>query len=250
MEGPLGEVAKGRVGAGIRQGCLLSLYLFIIILSILLTDIDESLRRNGTPPNIWSVNRPTFDLECADDTLLVSLTTTQMQSFLNALESQAEFYGMSLNQTKIEILIPEGMTNPLIKFRNGTLVPTTTQIKYLGSMISWDNSFSISLKYRAALAEAAYKQLRLVWNSSMPRKCKLFTFQSVFVSTLIYGLDALTLNPKHLHRIDGIYFRFLRRIVGIKASYYSRISNHVVWRQANYPQRPSDRLRNIQYKMI
>ena len=142
------------------------------------------------------------------------------------------------------------MTNPLIKFRNGAIVPTTIQIKYLGSMISWDNSVATSLKQRTALAEVAYKQLRLVWNSSMPRKHKLFIFQSVFVSTLVYSLDALTLTPKHLHRIDGVYFRFLRRIVGIKASYYSRISNHVVWRQANYPQRPSDRLRNLQYKMM
>ena len=122
-EGPLGEVAKGRVGAGVRQGCPLSPYLFVIVLSVLLADVDEYLRRNGTPTNTWSVNSPTFDLEYADDTLLISLTTTQMQSFLNALESQAEFYGMSLNQTKTEILIPDGMTNPLIKFRNGTLDP-------------------------------------------------------------------------------------------------------------------------------
>ena len=93
-------------------------------------DIDQFLRRNGTSANIWSVHRPRFDLEYTDDTLLLSLTTTQMQSFLNALESQAEFYGMSLNQTKTEILIPEGMTNFLIKFRNETLVPATTQIKY------------------------------------------------------------------------------------------------------------------------
>ena len=204
-EGPLGEVARGRVGAGIRPGCPLSPYLFIIVLSVLLADVDESLRQNGTPTNTWSVNRPTFDLEYADDTLLISLTTTQLQSFLSALESQAEFYGMSLNQTKTEILIPEGMTNPLVKFRNGALVPTTTQIKYLGAMMSWDNSFSTALKHRAALAEAAYKQLRLVWNSSMPRKRKLFIFQSVFVSTLIYGLDSLTPTPKHLHRIDGVY---------------------------------------------
>ena len=76
----------------------------------------------------------------------------------------------------------------------------------------------------------------------MPRKKKLYIFQSVFLSTLIYGLDALTLTPKHMKKINGVYFRFLRRIIGIKASYYSRISNHAVWRRANYPQRPSDDL--------
>ena len=156
----------------------------------------------------------------------------------------------SLNQTKTEILIPEVASNPWVKFRNGSVVPTTTQIKYPGSVISWDNTFSMAVKHRAALAEAAYKQLRLVWNSSMPRKRKLFIFRSVFVSTLVYGRDALTLTPKNMHRINGVYFRFLKRIAGIKASYYSRVSNHVVWREANYLQRPLDRLYNLQYKMM
>ena len=249
-EGPLGEKVQGRVGSGIRQGCPLSPYLFIIVLTVLLQDVETQLLQNGTPTNTWSTMRPTFDLEYADDTLLLSLTTTQLQSFLSALESQADYYGMKLNQTKTEILVRSGSDPPNVRFSNGSLVPTTTQIKYLGSMISWENTFSQALKHRAALAEAAYKQLRLVWNSTMPRKKKLYIFQSVFLSTLVYGLDALTLTSKHMQKINGVYFRFLRRILGIKASYYSRVSNHEVWRKANYPRRPSDRLSKLQYKMM
>ena len=99
-------------------------------------------------------------------------------------------------------------------------------------------------------AEAAYKKLRLVWNSSLSYRKKLNVFQSVFISILIYGLDAFTLTNRHLKRIDAVYFRFLRRIVGIKASFYSRVSNNIVWSRANYPQRPSDRLNKLQYRML
>ena len=53
-----------------------------------------------------------------------------------------------------------------------------------------------------------------------------------------------------MDRIDACFLRFLRRIVGSKASCYSRVSNHVVWRTANYPKKPSDRLHKIQYKML
>ena len=63
-------------------------------------------------------------------------------------------------------------------------------------------------------------------------------------------MDAFTLADKLIKRIDAVYFRFLRRIVGIKASYYSRVSNHMVRRRANFPQRPSDRLSKLQYKML
>ena len=48
---------------------------------------------------------------------------------------------------------------------------------------------------------------------------KLKIFQSI-------GLDALIVQFKHLKRLDAYYIRFLHRIVGIKASHNSQISNH------------------------
>ena len=137
-----------------------------------------------------------------------------------------------------------------MKFKDGSLGPTTTQIKYLGCMISWVETFSRALRHRATLAEAAYKQLRLVWNSSMPRKRKNYIFQSVFVGTLIYGLDVLTLADKHKKRVNGVYFRFPQRTIGIKASYYFGVSNHFIWRQAHYPKKPSDTSSKLQHKMM
>ena len=104
--------------------------------------------------------------------------------------------------------------------------------------------------HRAGIAEASYKKLRLVWNSNLQYREKRKIFQSVFISTLIYGLDALTLQDKHLKRIDALYYRFLRRIVGIKASYYSRISNVEVYRRAGNPRKPSDTLNKSQLKMV
>ena len=85
--------------------------------------------------------------------------------------------------------------------------------------------------HRAGIAETSYKKLRLVWNSNLQYKEKLKIFQSMFISTLIYGLDSLILQDKHLKRVDAFCYRCLRRVVGIKASYYSRIWNVEVYRQ-------------------
>ena len=100
------------------------------------------------------------------------------------------------------------------------------------------------------MAETAYKKLRVVWNSSLTKRSKLRIFQSVFLSTLTYGLESLTLQDKFLKKIDAFYIRFLRRIIGIKASYYSRISNNTVWQRAGYPKKPSEFLAKKQYKLI
>ena len=240
---------EGTVHAGIRQGCPLSPYLFIIVLSVMLHDLDADLSLNGTPQNVWSVSHSIYDLEYADDTLLLSITSSQLQQFLSGLEAIAAEYGMKLNQGKTEILTHPKLSTPTIHFLDGSQVKTTPQIKYLGSLVSWEKPFEVAFYHRLGLAEEAYKKLRLVWNSNKTRSSKVRVFQTVFLPTLLYGLETLTLTPKQLHRIDGQYYRFLRRAIGIKASYYSRISNKTVWEQAGCPELPSERLSYQQYSL-
>ena len=245
-----GSQATGKVGSGIRQGCPLSPYLFVIVLTVIFEDLDWALLKNNVATNTWSVGKPTYDLEYADDTLLMSMTTTQLQAFLRELEAQAKLYGMRLNHTKTEILIDPRRPAPNISFSDGTPVPTTIQAKYLGSLISWEKSFEVAFRHRAGIAETSYKKLRFVWNSNLPYREKLKIFQSVFISTLVYGLDALTLQDKDIKKIDAYYIRFLRRIVGVKASYYSRITNSEVYRRAGHPRKPSHTLHKLQQKTL
>ena len=151
---------------------------------------------------------------------------------------------MALNSTKTELLVKDQETKNDLIFRDGTQAPTTTHIKYLGSMIAWEHPFEISFRLRAALAEESYKKLGLVWNSRRSNKHNLYIFRTTFVPTLCYGLDALTLTDPNLRRIDAWYNKFLRRIIGIKATYWSRISNWSVWNQAHRPQLPSTTLQS------
>ena len=72
----------------------------------------------------------------------------------------------------------------------------------------------------------------------------------MFIPILIYGLDTLTLTDKQINRIDDFYLKFLRRIVNIKALFYSRISNHVVWRTESSPKKPSYFLLDAQYNIL
>ena len=106
---------KGAVGSGIRQGCPLSPYLFILLLTIIFEDDGYALLSQGQPTNTWSVARPVYHLADADDTLLLALTTMQLQRILSALENEAQCYGKHLNLTKTELLIdPQG--SPSLNF--------------------------------------------------------------------------------------------------------------------------------------
>ena len=157
---------------------------------------------------------------------------------------------MSLNNSKTELLVRDPTSPSTLTFCDGTPVNTTTQVKYVGSLVSWNKPFETAFYHRAGLAESSYKSLRLVWNSSLPHRTKVKIFQATFVPILIYGLEAFPLTNKHLLRIDATYFKFLRRVIGVKASYFSRVSNHTVHHQAGYPTRPSMRLAKAQLKYL
>ena len=91
VRGMQGMEAQGEVQSGIRQGCPLSPYLLIIVLTVVFHDVDQAMLSQRVPDNTWSTGHLTFDLKYADDTLLMSLTTPQLQSILKIIETKHQF---------------------------------------------------------------------------------------------------------------------------------------------------------------
>ena len=245
-----GDECYGTPHSGIRQGCPLSPYLVIMVMTVLMNDVDDRLITSGVPTNSWSIGKPTYDMEYADDTLLFGVSSEVVEDYLKNVQVEASLYGLQLNLTKTEYLpFPEHAATPLC-FSNGEAVPHSDKCKYLGTQISWDDPTKTAINHRIQLAKAAYSKLAPFWRSKVPLSVKLRVFESNVVSVATYSLATLTLEDKHLKQIDSWYFHYLRRVVGIKASYYSRIPNKEVWTKANKPATPSQALMSAQFKLL
>ena len=68
--------------------------------------------------------------------------------------------GIKLNHSKTKLLSHPKSDHTALKFLDGSVVPATTQVKYLGSGISWIkliNPFHTAFDHRLGLTEEAFK---------------------------------------------------------------------------------------------
>ena len=245
-----GDKSHGTPHTGIRQGCPLSPYLFIILMTVLMSDVDERLLATGIPTNTWSVGKPTYDLEYADDTLLFAVTSSALEEYLKCVQVEASLYGLTLNLTKTEHLThPKTPATPL-EFADGSTVPSAAECKYLGSQVTWEKPTLTAIQHRINLAHVAFIKLSPFWRSRVPNAVKVRIFQSNVIPVLTYGLSSLTMEDKHFAKIDSWFYRYLRRAIGVKASYYSRITNRNVWERAGRPTLPSQSVLSLQFRQL
>ncbi len=89
-----------RVNTGVRQGCLLSPFLFLIAIDwIMKTSTSE--RRNGIQWTLWS---QLDDLDFADDLALLSHSQQQMQEKTSVLAATSAQVGLIIHKEKTKIL--------------------------------------------------------------------------------------------------------------------------------------------------
>ena len=88
--------------AGIRQGCPLSLYLFIALMTVLFHDIHRIHNPNTDRSRIQGMDYD--EVLYADDTICISESEAVLEKVLRAIVTEGEKYGMKLNKNKCELL--------------------------------------------------------------------------------------------------------------------------------------------------
>ena len=115
---------------GIRQGCPLSPYLFVVAMSAMFQDIER--QRNAEPYHTEdTIPIANFkDVLYADDTALISGSTKAINAFIAAVETNGKKYGLQLNRDKCEFLC--NTSEAAVKYKDGQPMKRAIEVKYLG----------------------------------------------------------------------------------------------------------------------
>ena len=88
------------VKAGVKQGCVMSGFLFLLVIDWIMCRTTEQ----GDTGIRWKMMRQPEDLDYADDIALISSTWTQTQTKLERLGSNSEGTGLKINIDKTKML--------------------------------------------------------------------------------------------------------------------------------------------------
>jgi len=124
---------KRKQMSGICQGCPLSPFLFIIVMTVIMHDAVASL---GPSSALAYSDSRLFDVLYADDTLLIGSTAADVEALALAVERIGTSYGMSLHWGKTQAL---SVCTPIrIKRPDGSVIEEKASLHYLGASIYSD----------------------------------------------------------------------------------------------------------------
>jgi hypothetical protein len=137
-------------------------------MTVLLHDVEDSYRIEiGSAVHTHSAADPLFDLEYADDTVLMSRSSESITKLLRCLQTHAAPYGMALNRSKTKLLVANGPPSGVVTFSDHTpvhIVDSGESLEYLRIVINQKGSAQITLATRLARARQELNKLAQSWS--------------------------------------------------------------------------------------
>ena len=238
---PFGESSLLRQVTGLAQGDPLSCILLNCLTTVIMHDAEndwqDDFHRNFPQANFFKSCFGFDHVLFADDTNLVNSSLLGIRAMLHAVEKQALLYGLRLNFDKTTLLRlgpARLLPPPALRALRGQPVLEKDIEKTLGHLLGSANTTRLAVKSKVRDMFFTAKQFKLIWKSKLSQKKKLEKFQSLVVSKT-WGVHLLALGVDDFRKLDSVYTRCVRRILGIKAAYISRISNEDVMKKAAIP---------------
>ena len=213
---------------GVKQGCLLSPLLFLVVLDW----VTREAFAEGKTGVRWTLCSHLEDLEFADDLCLVSQRVEHMRKKLSQLEEKAGKVGLkiSIKKTKEMRVRTPANTGPIRCGAN--TIERVDKFQYLGSIVTATGGTEEDVETRMRKAQQVFALLKKVWRArTIALKTKLRIFNACVMSVLLYGCETWRSSKTLMARLQSFVNRKLRYIVGIW--WPRKIKNEDLWARTN-----------------
>jgi len=213
------------VKQGVRQGCILSPILFLVVIDDILTAAVGEKEKHGIQ---WTKPFSKLShLDYADDVCLMAHTRSGLNEMSQSLYEKGKCAGLKINTSKTQIMSANSnVSQPILL--DGELIKEVQQCTYLGGELAPDGGAELDVNRRISKARTAFGKLSAIWQSNIySLHTKLRLFESNVKSVLLYACETWKVTASITKKLQTYINRCLRRILNIR--WPRTISNSLLW---------------------
>ena len=213
-----------QVRKGVRQGCVLSPYLFNILSEMAMREALD-----GFAGGLRLGGRVLTNLRYADDIVLIASSEEALQDLLDRTVTAGQRFGLKINTQKTKVMrLGGGPVNVTVE---GAQLEQVTEFRYLGFSLTDSSECRNEIRNRLALGTAVISRLSTIWKSALHVSTKKRLVKALIWPVTTYGCEAWTLRKEDEKRIEAFEMKCYRRMLRIP--WTAKKSNMEVLQQAD-----------------